>query len=231
MKYLPPLALSIMIVSLGACGQTPGRSAAENQAASTNTQAPAQLGPSERLLAAAEPFEKLTEIAFTAPLPEIDKTIADARSAAESVRPLLSAGATNTDKLFLEIDRARKASDRAGLALASIEFYRGIVSSVPTGTKVPSAVSLLDYAGFRYQADLKASPTRWSDMSSAMRFAQSQWSGLKPKLNDAALATSFEKTLADMDKAIAKKDAALAASSVAAELNEVDKLEVHFAAQ
>lgn len=54
---------------------------------------------------------------------------------------------------------------------------------------------------------------------------------VKPKLNDAALATSFEKILAGWDKAIAKKDAALAASSVAAELNEVDKLEVHFAAQ
>ena len=79
MKYLPPLAVSIMIVSLGACGQTPGRSAAENQAASTNTQAPAQLGPSERLLAAAEPFEKLTEIAFTAPLPEIEPSGAAGR--------------------------------------------------------------------------------------------------------------------------------------------------------
>ncbi len=231
MKYLAPVALSIMLVSLVACGQAPQRGSRDNQAASANSAAPAKLGPTERLLAAAEPFEKLTEIAFKAPLPEIDKTIVDARSAAASVRSLLPPGiAASADRLFLEIDQARKGSDRAGLALASIEIYRGIVSSVPSGTKVPAAVSLLDYAGFRYQADLKASPVRWSDMSDAMRFAQSQWSALKPKLSDAALATSFEKTLTDMEKAVAKKDAALAAASAAEELNMVDKLEVHFTA-
>lgn len=231
MKYLTPVALSILILSLEACGQAPQRGAADNQAAATNPAAPAKLGPTERLLAAAEPFEKLTEIAFTAPLPEIDKTIVDAHSAAASVRPLLSTASANlADKLFLDIDRARKGSDRPGLALASIEIYRGIVSSVPSGTKVPSAVSLLDYAGFRYQADLKAAPPRWKDMSDAMRFAQSQWSALKPKLNDTALATSFEKTLADMEKAVAKKDVAFAAASAAEELNMVDKLEIHFAA-
>lgn len=232
MKYLTPVAVSILIFSLGACGQAPQRGAPENKTASINPRSPAKLAPSERLLAAAEPFEKLTEIAFTATLPEIDKTIIDARSAAASVRLLLSpASATSADKLFLDIDKARKGSDRAGLALASIEIYRSIVSAAPLGIKVPAAVSLLDYAGFRYQADLKASPARWSDMSDAMRFAQSQWTGLKPRLNDAPLATSFEKTLAEMDKAIARKDATLAASSVGAELDAVDKLEVYFAAQ
>ena len=81
MKYLTPVALSILTFSLGACGQAPQRDSPENQAATTNTVASAKSGPSERLLAAAEPFEKLTEIAFTAPLPEIDKTIADASPA------------------------------------------------------------------------------------------------------------------------------------------------------
>ena len=230
MKYLTPVALSILIFSLEACGQTPQRGSADNQAASTNTTEPAKLGPSERLLAAAEPFEKLTEIAFTASLPEIDNTIADARSAAASVRPLLSpASATSADKLFLDIDRARKGSDRAGLALASIEIYRDIVSSVPSGTKIPAAVSLLDYAGFRYQADLKASPARWSDMSEALVFARSQWSVVAPKLNNDPLAATFEKALVNMEKAVANKDAALAESSATEELNLVDKLEVYFA--
>ena len=229
MKYLTPVALSILTFSLGACGQAPQRDSPENQAATTNTVASAKSGPSERLLAAAEPFEKLTEIAFTAPLPEIDKTIADARSAAASVRFLLSGGATSADKLFLDIDRARKASDRAGLALASIEIYRGIVSSVPSGTKVPPAVSLLDYAGFRYQANLKAVPVRWKDMSEAMVYARSQWSEVAPKLNNDPLAATFEKALVNMEKAAASKDAALAESSATEELNLVDNLEVYFA--
>lgn len=231
MKYSTRFMVSTIALSLAACGQAPTQGSANSSqgqpAATTTTAKPT---PTEQLLAAAEPFEKLTEIAFSAPLPEIDKTITEARSAASSVQTLLSAAsATSTDKLFIEIDRARKSDDRAGLALASIEIYRGIVSSVPAGTKVPSAVSLLDYAGFRYQADLKAVPVRWSDMNAAMVFARSQWASVSPKLNNDPLVATFEKSLVNMEKAVASKDAALAASSATEELKLVDELEVYFA--
>ena len=230
MNYLTSVMAPTIALSLAACGQAPTQDSANSgqgkPAATTST---AKLSPTEQLLAAAEPFEKLTEIAFSAPLPEIDKAIVEARSAASSVRPLLSAAnVSSTDMLFNDIKKARNSEDRAALALASIEIYRGLVSSVPAGSKVPPAVSLLDYAGFRYQADLKAVPPRWNDMSEAMVFARSQWSEVAPRLNNDPLVASFEKALVNMDKAVANKDTVLAESSATEELNLVDKLEVYF---
>lgn len=230
----PTVALFSMIaISLAGCGQGAQQSNANGSTSQpTVTPTAAKTSPSERLLAAAEPFENLTEISFTASLPDIDVMIAQSRAAAASVRSLVSAAeASNTETLFKDIDQARKSQDRAGLALGSIEIYRGIVSSVPVGNKVPSAVSLLDYAGFRYQADLKAMPMRWSDAQDAMRYARSQWSAIAPQVKDAPLSASFEKALGDMEKAAATKNAALAESSATEELNLVDKLEIYFAAK
>lgn len=228
MRYLNVALLSTIVFSLAGCGQEP-KDSSENQPATAT--AAAKTSPSERLLAAAEPFEQLTEIAFTAPLTEIDATIIQARSAAASVRSLFSAeNASSVDKLFSDIDQARNSQNRAGLALGSIEIYRGIVSSVPGGAKIPSAVNLLDYAGFRYQADLKATPIRWGDMHVAMLFARAQWSAVALRIKDAPLAASFEQALDDMEKAVTTKNVALAGSSATEELNLVDKLEIYFAA-
>lgn len=226
MKFRKCLPCSMILLSLAACGQGANHNDVNNRQGPAVTPASAPT-PSEQLLAAAEPFEKLTEIAFTAPLPEIDSTIVEARRAVDSVRTLLPAG-SNTDTMFAAIDQARKSENRADLALASIEIYRTLVSAVPAGTKVPAAVSLLDYAGFRYQADLKAVPVRWADMGSAMLFARGQWSDVAPRITDAALKASFEKSLANMEKAVAKRDLASAQASATEELNLVDKLEAHF---
>jgi hypothetical protein len=142
--------------------------------------APPLLGPAsasansnEKLRAAAEPFEKLTEIFFETTLPPIDQTIGEAQAAAQGVRELLpSDAAVRLHAQVAAMGSARQAQDRAGLALSSIEAYRVIVSAVADNAKVPTVVSLLDYAGFRYDADLKANPARWGDMAAAVSFAR-----------------------------------------------------------
>jgi molybdenum cofactor biosynthesis protein B len=58
-----------------------------------------------------------------------------------------------------------------------VEGYRLLVSAAPQ-TKIPTAVNLLDYAGFRYDADLKARPVRWSDLKAAVEFANQQWNSI-----------------------------------------------------
>ncbi len=185
--------------------------------------------PSERLLAAAEPFELLTETAFTDPPAKLDQTIAEGRRALANVQSLLSPGAaTRAEELLAQIGRDRKADNRSDLALSSIEIYRSLVSAVPAGTKVPTDVSLLDYAGFRYQADLKATPVRWNDMKQALAFARSHWAAIAPKITDKNISGPFEAALANMTKAVASRDTTLAASSVTDELNQVDKLEAYF---
>jgi hypothetical protein len=223
------------MITLSACGtrhDTGGNQTAMNNLSESNPMAVAQTpaaSPSDRLLAAAEPFEALTETAFTDPPNKLDQTIALGRKAVTDVRSLLDpATATRIDGLLAEVDRDRTSNKRAELALSSIEIYRSLVSSVPAGTKVPVDVSLLDYSGFRYQADLKATPARWNDMKQAVSFAQGRWAALSPKIADKAVSEPFAATLSAMDKAVAGRDSKAAETAVTAELDQVDKLEAYF---
>lgn len=128
----------------------------------------------------------------------------------------------------MEWKSARQQNKRADLALASIEAYRVLVSSVTDSAKIPTEVSLLDYAGFRYDADLKASPVRWHDMQQAVDLAHKQWTVIASRLQGVPVAKRFEKAVKDMDQAVQQKDHALAAASVKSESDLVDELEKHF---
>jgi hypothetical protein len=198
----------------------------------SSTPAPADTNSNKKLRAAAEPFEKLTEISFSAALRTIDQTIGEAEKAARGVRGLLSNDAAGQlDAQLLAVKSARQKQDRAGLALSSIEAYRVLVSAVTSDAKVPTEVNVLDYAGFRYDADLKSSPVRWSDMAQAVLFARENWDELSPRVKSSPLATDFAKALADMDKAVVQRSESLAASAVKIELDLVDQLEKFFSAR
>ena len=191
--------------------------------------APADTISNEKLRAAAEPFENLTEIAFSATLTAIDQTIGEAESASREIRGLLPVDAVGRmDVLTSAMKTARQKRDRAGLALSSIEVYRVLVSAVTDNAKVPTEVSLLDYSGFRYDADLKANPIRWDDMAQAVSFAHENWNKLLPRTKSFAVAKEFEKAITDMNNAVIDKNGSLAASSVKVELDLVDQLEKFF---
>ena len=240
MRYQSLLATSLLNLALAACGTKGGNDnaqmAQERQSRADATveaaQLPASQSSSDRLLAAAEPFELLTETAFTDPPAKLDTTIASGRKAIGDIRALLDpAVATKIDGLFVQVDHSRAGSKPVDLAISSIEIYRALVSSVPPGAKVPSDVSLLDYAGFRFQADLKAVPVRWDDMKSAASFARARWTAVKPKVKDQSVAAPFDAALSNMEMAANKQNTALATSSVTAELDQVDKLESFFGRQ
>ncbi|MEO9079912.1 MAG: hypothetical protein ABI268_11460, partial [Rhodanobacter sp.] len=132
-----------------------------------NATAPASPSSKDKiLLAAAEPFENLTEMAFSSNWPKIDHTINEAKRLAAGAQAFLPQDAVAAmDAHLTAMTAARQKKNRADMALSSIEVYRVLVSSVSAGTKIPVQVSLLDYSGFRYDADLKSSPIRWDDMS------------------------------------------------------------------
>jgi hypothetical protein len=180
------------------------------------------------LLAAAEPFEALTEQAFKASPQILDRRIAAAQEAADPVREALPPpAASELDGRLTDIHSALAANDRAGIALAAAEAYRILVSAAPQ-TKVPTAVNLLDYAAFRYEADLRSRPVRWWDMKSASEFAAEQWQAIAPLVSDPALAKQVETTLRQMDDAVARKSVTLASTAAKRALDLVDKLETHF---
>lgn len=182
------------------------------------------------LLAAAEPFENLTEMAFNASWSKLDHTISEAKRMASGARGSLPQEAVGSmDTHLAAMASARQKKDRADLALSSIEVYRVLVSSVSAGARIPTQVSLLDYSGFRYDADLKSSPTRWDDMHQVVAFAHQQWAVVAPRVKNASLAKRFTDSVDGMDRAAQHKDTSLAASSVRSESDLVDELENYFA--
>lgn len=182
------------------------------------------------LMAAAEPFENLTEAAFTSDTKKLDDLIAKAKSSAVGASKLLSPSeAEALTRHVAAIESARAGNKSADLAIAAVEAYRTLVSNSGGHQKVPKEVSLLDYSGFRYQADLKAQPIRWSDTVSALDFADAQWMQISATVSDKALRTKMSDTLAGMRAASQSKDAKAGMSASTQELDLVDGLEKYFA--
>jgi hypothetical protein len=113
------------------------------------------------------------------------------------------------------------------MALAAVEGYRILVSET-RNNKIPKAVSLLDYAGFRYGADLKAKPVRWDDMEQAVQFGDGECKSIDNQVSNVQLKNAMDGALANMGRAVSSKSKQLAESSTKSEQDLVDKLESYF---
>jgi len=226
------VSVSIMSAPAVAKDRPAEMSSASGMVAATPGKSPADaVHANKMLLAAAEPFENLTEMAFTSTWAKIDHTMGKAEIAAAGARQSLAQDEVGKlDTHLAAMKSARQKHDRADLALSSIEVYRVLVSSVTDSAKIPTQVSLLDYSGFRYDADLKSSPIRWDDMAKTMDFAHQQWAVIAPRLKGVAVAKRFEKAVDGMDRAVRLKNQSLAASSAKSESDLVDELEKYFSA-
>jgi hypothetical protein len=193
------------------------------------TTAPAQ-APAPQL-AAAEPFEALTETASTASRAELQTAALKAEAAAAAVRGYLSPQAAGElASHVVEMRAALQKDNRADMAIASVEAYRTLVSAAPRA-QVPMEVNLLDYAGFRYQADLRATPIRWADMAQAGTFARSQWATLSPQVTDPSLRSRVQDAMEGLRIAQEQRDPAQADRAARMQLDLVDELEAHFNAR
>ncbi|MEO8519766.1 MAG: hypothetical protein ABI603_00300 [Acidobacteriota bacterium] len=182
-----------------------------------------------RLLGAAEGYETLTETAFDAPFAELGATLATARKQAADVRTLLSPDAAGRlDALAAEIDGALQRQDRRATAIAAVESYRALVSAQDASALVPVEVSLLDYAGFKYDAFVKARPPDWDQMANVVAYARDTWARLAPRVAAKGLRGAFESTLSGMDTAVREKNELAARLAVSDQLALVDALEEHF---
>jgi hypothetical protein len=222
-------ALALCLVA--ACNRGPNASGSgPPDAALPSVQAAASAAtpPASRQLQAAEPFEALTETAFSATLPELGVAITKAEAAAAAItRDLSPDAAGRLADQMRRVKAEQAAGNRAGIALASVEAYRTLVTAAPPAT-VPNAVNLLDYAGFRYQAELRAQPVRWDDAVASAAFAQAQWDPLMSKVRDAALKARITAAVNDLKAAAASRDGAKAERAANAELALVDELETYF---
>jgi len=230
---LASAAASLLLA--GGCDRQPAGAPSGNGSASgpvMQTAAPAN--PRSAILhASAEPFEGLTEQAFTAPWPQIDGLIAEGRTAAANARRVLpGARAAALDRQIATIAAARQAGDRPGLALASVETFRQLVEGQDAAAaQVPIPVSLLDYAGFRYDALAQAPKIDWAAMEQAARFAGRQWQAIAPMVTSKALPGVMTTSLGAMSLAAKRHDTAFARSAAATELALVDLIEEQVASQ
>jgi hypothetical protein len=221
------LGTGIFIIS----GQLPLATSAATDSALPSLQAASQTdinAASSPLLAAAEPFEALTEMAFSAQGLRLDSAIVAADDATTRARGSLPpASAAQLDARLAEVHQARKSDDRAALAISSVEAYRILLSAARPG-KIPTAVNLMDYAGMRYDADFRAKPVRWSDMKEAAAFAREQWSSISSEIADPILKATVDGAVSDMEMGADQQDTYKARRSAQAELGLVDELEGYF---
>jgi hypothetical protein len=228
----------ILAASLTGCNKGPPTSQNAIQG-SPGTEASGQIPPApandpdaqaSALMAAAEPFENLTENAFISDTRKLDDFIAKAKSSADGAAKLLAPGEANVLSNHVSaVDAARAGNNRADLAIAAVEGYRTLVTNSGGHQKVPKEVSLLDYSGFRYQADLKAKPIRWGDTMLAVDFADTQWQQISATVKDPTLVKNVLETLTVMRSASQSRDVKAAMAASTRELNLVDGLEKSFA--
>lgn len=228
------LPVPLLFGTMG-CGQQPG---ANETGVSAPTNASAgQSTPAERtnqaLRAAAEPFEGVTEQASTASWDSLDTLIGKAEAAVRAVRPNLGGtSAATIDPQLSALRSSRAAQDRVGIAMAAVETYRALVEAQePRSANPPIAVSLLDYAGFRYDALAQAHRPDWPQMLRLTQFARQQWQQIAPRVKSRATPGVMDAALTAMTTAAERHDADFARSSAAVELALVDLLEEQVAAQ
>lgn len=179
------------------------------------------------LMQAAEPFEVLTEQAFTVPWDRLDTLIGEAAAALQNAAGSLQANASAAaERQMSAVRRARGSQDRIGIALGAVETYRTLVEAQDaTSAHPPIPVSLLDYAGFRYDALAQAPNPDWAEMRRLTGFAREQWQQIAPNISSRALQGVVSTALDGMSSAAERRDVASARAAAAVELALVDLIE------
>lgn len=219
-----------LVLAATACGPQPGTNATSSSADTrieTTSRASRAQRMNEALRSAAEPFEAVTEQAPTASWDRLDSLIGKAVAAVRSVRPGLGGtSAATIDRQLAALRTSRSAQDRIGIAMAAVESYRALVEAQDPGSADPPIpVSLLDYAGFRYDALARSSSPDWREMLRLTEFARQQWLQVAPKLQSRALPGVVDSALDAMASAAERQDSVAANKSAAVELALVDLIE------
>lgn len=235
LERLTGLILPIpLVLAATACGPQPGTDATSSSADTRiASQASRAQRMNEALRSAAEPFEAVTEQAPTASWDRLDSLIGKAVAAVRSVRPGLGGtSAATIDRQLAALRTSRSAQDRIGIAMAAVESYRALVEAQDPGSADPPIpVSLLDYAGFRYDALARSSSPDWREMLRLTEFARQQWLQVAPKLQSRALPGVVDSALDAMASAAERQDSVAANKSSAVELALVDLIEEAIAAR
>lgn len=185
----------------------------------------------EKLLKATDPFEGLTESALDGDAATIAKWFKAAKATRIAARALLaSEAAARFDKLFDALTAAQGKKNNVAVALQAAELYKLLVLSCDASAlAVPMEVNLLDYAGFRTNALLKAAAPDWQAIAYTAHEANGNWAKVRDRVTDKKLQANMDKAQAGLTSAALKRDVALSQASAKSDLALVDDLEGYFA--
>lgn len=218
--------LLTFVLAVGGCGPNavapPPNGTAVNGASTASAQ--------RCLLASAESYEGLTERAFAEPMAKLALAASEAEVVARGCENSLNP--EQIAALHEVFDRIEHAQDSASYALATVEGYRVLISAqARDASPIPIDVSLLDYAGFRYQAGASSTPPLWDDMRGAAAIADLHWAAVAPSISDLVLKERFAAEVTALHAAILAQDVAAARGAAIVELDNVDRLEQYFSAR
>ena len=184
----------------------------------------------DKLLKATDPFEGLTESAIDGNAAKVAKAFKAANAGRIATRALLTPQiAARFDKLFDDLTLALGKKDTVVVALQAAELYKLLVSSCDASAlAVPMEVSLLDYAGFRTNALLKAAAPDWQALADTAREAGANWGKIRDRVTDKKLQAGMDKAQEGLTAAAKTRDVPLSQASAKSDLDLVDDLEAHF---
>ena len=187
-------------------------------------------GRNQVLLAAASPFEDLTEFALAADTRGMQQALKAYGEQAAAVNKVLSAPARQEmASLLAAIRRAESKGANQEVALNSVEAYRVLVESLdPNGLVVPIPVAKLDYVGFRLKVLLAASPPDWAAIQTTSEAAGRYWHELEPQVSDKGLHDAVKTVIAGLSQATRGENPEMAAFAAQMDLALVDLLEGYF---
>lgn len=185
----------------------------------------------EKLLKATDPFEGLTETALDGDIAKIAKAFKEAKKEQSATRALLALeAAARFDTLFAELAAVLGKKDYVAVALQAAELYKLLVAACdPAALAVPMEVNLLDYAGFRTNALLKAAAPDWPALAATASEAGGYWTKIRSRVTDKELQAAMDKAQDGLTRAAANRDVTLSSTSAQSDLDLVDKLEGYFA--
>lgn len=183
------------------------------------------------LLAAASPFEDMTEFALNSDPAGVDK----ARNAYSQHSAQVDAALDADQRRRLQtridaIDKGRDASDFSAVALDAVEAYGILVAALKSqGLKVPVQVANLDYAGFKLKVLMHGTASDWPGAHAVARQADADWSAIKADVTgNPGLLDAMNVAVDGMTQATASENQEMGAFAAEVDLALVDLLEAHF---
>ncbi len=155
------------------------------------------------LLAAASPFEDMTEFALQGDQDGIDRALqAYSTQSARVDRILPPPLRTQLHARTAAIAKAHRATDHAGVAINAVEAYGLLVQALrPEQLKVPVEVANLDYAGFKLKVLMHGSTKDWPAARALSRQARTDWSAIQARVTDKGLQDAMNVTIDGMQQA------------------------------